>query len=135
MAETEGVDVRLYNIIYRLVDDINLALKGMLEPTFREVTIGRAEVRDIFHLPNKRKVAGCGVTSGLAARNALVRVLREGKVIFESRVASLKRFKEDVREVAAGMDCGVGVEGFGDFQLGDTIEFYRKEQVSQAAAQ
>jgi translation initiation factor IF-2 len=130
MAETEGVDVRPYDIIYKLIDDIDLALKGMLEPTFEDVTIGRAEVRAIFRIPNKKQIAGCMVTDGVAARNALIRVKRGDQVLLDGEVASLRRFKDDVREVTTGMECGVGVEGFRDFAVGDTLEFYRKEQVT-----
>jgi translation initiation factor IF-2 len=129
MAENEGVDIRPYDIIYKLIDDIDLALKGMLEPTYEDVTIGRAEVRAIFRIPNKKQIAGCMVTDGVAARNALIRVRRDDQVLYEGQVASLRRFKDDVREVSTGMECGVGVEGFRDFAVGDTLEFYRKEQV------
>jgi translation initiation factor IF-2 len=130
MAEAEGVDVRQYDIIYKLIEDIDMALKGMLEPVFKDVTIGQAEVKAVFRIPNKKQVAGCVVTDGKAARNALARVIRDGAVLFDGRVASLRRFKDDVREVTTGMECGVGLEGFDSFEEGDTIEFYRKEQVS-----
>jgi translation initiation factor IF-2 len=130
MAEAEGVDVRQYDIIYKLIEDIDMALKGMLEPVFADVTIGRAEVRAVFRIPNKKQVAGCVVTDGIVARNARARVIRNGAVLFDGQVASLRRFKDDVREVTAGMECGVGVDGFDRFEEGDTIEFYRKEQVS-----
>jgi len=130
MAEADGVDIRLYNIIYKLIDDIDMALKGMLEPTYQDVTIGRAEVKEIFRIPHKKRVAGCLVTDGIAARNAMIRVIRGDKVIFDGQVASLRRFKDDVREVSTGMECGVGVEGFDDLEVGDTLEFYRKEQVA-----
>ncbi len=130
MAEAEGVDVRRYDIIYKLIEDIDMALKGMLEPVFADVALGRAEVRAVFRLPNKKQVAGCMVTEGKAARNALVRVIRDGAVLLDGQVASLRRFKDDVREVTVGMECGVGVEGFDRFEEGDILEFYRKEQVS-----
>ncbi len=130
MAEAEGVDVRQYDIIYKLIEDIDMALKGMLEPVFEDVTVGRAEVKAVFRIPNKKQVAGCAVTEGKAARNALARVIRDGAVLFDGRVASLRRFKDDVREVTAGMECGVGLDGFDRFEEGDAIEFYRKEQVS-----
>jgi translation initiation factor IF-2 len=130
MAEAEGVDIRLYNIIYKLIDDIDMALKGMLEPTYQDVTIGRAEVKAIFRIPHKKRVAGCLVTDGIAARNAMIRVVRGDEVIFDGQVASLRRFKDDVREVSTGMECGVGVEGFDDIEVDDTLEFYRKEQVA-----
>jgi len=130
MADAEGVDVRQYDIIYKLIEDIDMALKGLLEPVFQDVTIGEAEVKAVFRLPNKKQVAGCAVTEGKAARNARVRVIRGGAVLFDGQIASLRRFKDDVREVTAGMECGVGVDGFDDFEEGDKLEFYRKEQVS-----
>jgi len=130
MAEAEGVDVRQYDIIYKLIEDIDMALKGMLEPVFQDVTIGQAEVKAVFRIPNKKQVAGCVVTEGKAARNALARVKRDGAELFDGKVASLRRFKDDVREVTTGMECGVGLDGFDHFEEGDTIEFYRKEQVS-----
>ncbi len=128
-AEAERVDVRFYNIIYKLIDDIDRALKGLLEPTYEDVTIGHAEVKAIFGIPHKKKVAGCLVTDGIAARNAMVRVRRDEQVVFEGQVASLRRFKDDVREVSTGMECGVGLEGSDDVAVGDVLEFYRKEQV------
>ena len=129
-AEANGVDIRVYDIIYRLTEDIDKALKGLLEPVYQDVTIGRAEVRATFRIPKVGTIAGSLVTEGTAARNARARVLRDGKVIADGRVASLKRFTEDAREVASGHECGVGIEGFDAFQVGDTIEFYRKERVS-----
>lgn len=129
MAETEGVDLRIYNVIYRLIDDIDKALKGLLEPVYEDITIGRAQVRQVFRLPNKKQVAGCQVSDGTIARNARVRVRRNNQPIFEGTVASLRRFKDDVREVAAGFECGIGLEGFDSYQEGDVLEFYRKQQV------
>jgi translation initiation factor IF-2 len=129
MAEAEGVDVRCYDVIYQLQDDIEKALKGLLEPKYEEVVIGQAEVRAIFDIPRRGKVAGLYVQEGRVTRDALARVLRGGQEVSDSRVSSLKRFTEDVREVMAGFECGLGLEGFGDFQEGDTIEFYKKERV------
>ncbi len=130
LADAEGIDIRLYDIIYKLIDDIDKALKGLLDPTYKDVVIGQAEVRAIFKIPRKGAVAGVYVMDGEVARNALVRVQRDGEQIFESRVSSLKRFSEDVKEVKAGFECGVGVESFHDFIEGDILEFYRKERVS-----
>jgi len=130
LAELEGVSIRYYNIIYELVEDVAKALKGMLEPTYAEVIEGQAEVLAIFETARKGKVAGVSVKEGKVRRDALVRVVRRGKVVCESKVSSLKRFKEDVKEVAAGFECGVGVEGFSDFQVGDTIQVYRKEVIA-----
>jgi translation initiation factor IF-2 len=128
LADIEGVDVRTYEIIYNLVDDVGKAIKGVLEPTFMEIIDGRAEVRAVFPSGKKDKAAGSYITEGKATRGATVRVRRGKKVIYESTVNSLRRFKDDVREVAAGYECGVGVEGFGEFQVADTLEFYHKEQ-------
>jgi translation initiation factor IF-2 len=130
LADSDGVDVRVYDIIYKLIDDIDKALKGLLEPTFQDVVIGRAEVRAVFRIPRRGRIAGSYVLDGQVARNALARVQRDGGEIYEGKINSLKRFTEDVREVAAGFECGIGLEGFDDFQEGDIIEFYRKEQVS-----
>ncbi len=128
LAEAEGVDIRIYNIIYSMVDDIQKALKGMLEPTFVEVVQGRAEVRAVFTAGKKEKVAGIYVTEGKISRGDLVRVRRGSKVLADSTVGSMRRFKDDVREIATGYEGGVGVEGFSDFQVGDVLEFYRKER-------
>jgi len=129
MAEAEGVDIRLYDIIYKLVDDIEKALKGLLEPVYADVVIGHAEVRAIFRIPQRGKVAGVYVTDGQVTRNALARISRNGEVVYDGRVNSLKRFTEDVKEVNTGFECGVGLEDFNEFVEGDVIEFYRKERV------
>ena len=128
LADREGVDIRVYNIIYELLDDVAKALKGMLEPKFAEVVDGHADVRAAFAAGKKEKVAGCIVTDGKITRGASVRVIRGGKVIHQSVVSSLRRFKEDVKEVTINMECGVGVEGFGEFQTGDILEFFHKER-------
>jgi translation initiation factor IF-2 len=129
LAEVEGVDIRSYDVIYNLVDDVEKALKGMLEPIYVEVVEGRAEVKAIF--PSKKlKVAGVAVTDGKVTRGASVRVRRGDKIVVESSVASLKRFKDDVKEVASGYECGVGLKDFEDFEVGDILEFYRKERSS-----
>jgi translation initiation factor IF-2 len=127
LAEVEGVDIRSYDVIYNLVDDVEKALKGMLEPTYVEVIDGRAEVKAIF--PSKKlKVAGVAVTDGKATRGAQVRVRRGEQVVTESTVASLRRFKDDVKEVASGYECGVGLKDFDAFEVGDILEFFRKEK-------
>ena len=130
LAESNGVDIRVYDIIYRLTEDIEKALKGLLEPVFEDVVIGHAEVRAVFRIPKVGAVAGSMISDGTAARNARARLKRGDKVIYDGKVASLKRFTEDVREVAAGHECGVGLEGFDAFEVGDVIEFYRKERAS-----
>ena len=128
MADREGVDVRVYQIIYELIDDVEKALKGMLEPTFVEVIDGHAEIRAVFTSGKKEKVAGCIISDGKAVRGAQVKVLRGAKVIHQSTVNSLRRFKDDVKEVTLNMECGISVEGFTDYQTGDILEFFRKEK-------
>ena len=130
LADTEGVSVRLYDVIYRLIDDIDKALKGLLEPTYEDVVIGHAEVRAVFRIPRRGHIAGSYVTDGQIKRNALARVRRNGDEIYEGKVSSLRRFTEDVREVEAGYECGIGLEGFADFEEGDVIEIYAQELVS-----
>ncbi|MFH0846956.1 MAG: EF-Tu/IF-2/RF-3 family GTPase [Chloroflexota bacterium] len=128
LAEAEGVDIRSYNIIYSLVDDVAKALKGMLEPKVTEVTQGRAEVRAVFTSGKREKVAGIYVTEGKVSRGDQVRVRRGDKVLADGAVVSLRRFKDDVREVAAGYEGGLGIQGFSDFHVGDILESYRKER-------
>ena len=128
-AESTGVDIRYYNVIYQLLDEVRAAVTGLLAPETREVIDGVAEVREIFRLPNRTVAAGLYVLNGKALRNARVRVIRDGKVIHDGTVASLRRFKEDVREVAAGYECGLTIENFNDLRVGDQIEFYHIERV------
>jgi translation initiation factor IF-2 len=130
LADADGVDVRRYDIIYKLIDDLDKALKGLLEPTYQDVIIGHAEVRAVFRISRKGNIAGSYVLDGQVTRNALARVRRNGNEIYAGKVASLKRFTEDVREVAAGYECGISLENFEDFQQGDIIECYTKERVS-----
>ena len=132
-AEQHGIDIRFYNIIYNLVDEMKKAMIGMLDPEYREVTEGYAEVRNTFRLPSREVVAGLYVTDGKITRQLTVRVLRSGVVLHDGRLGSLRRFKEDVREVTSGYECGVVVDGFNDIQDGDTLEFYRKERVERTA--
>lgn len=132
MAEAEGVEIRVYQIIYDLIDDLDKAHKGLLEPEKSEVVVGQAEVRQVFHIRRRGNVAGCYVTEGSALRNAMVRVKRGGEVIFEGRIASLKRYQEDVTEVRQGFECGIALDGFDAFQEGDILEFYKMETVSVA---
>jgi translation initiation factor IF-2 len=130
LAEANGVDVRCYKIIYKLIDDVEKALKGLLEPTYQDVAIGHAEVRAVFRLPRKGNIAGCYVVDGQIARNGLARLLRKGESLYDGKIASLRRFTEDVHEVATGFECGIGLDGFNDVQVGDVIECYKKERVS-----
>ena len=130
LAETEGISIRYYNIIYELVKDVDKALKGMLEPTYTEVVEGQAEVLAVFDTGKKGKVAGVSVKEGRLRRDSLARVIRKGESIHESRINSIRRFKEDVKEIATGFECGIKIEGLADFQVGDIIQSYRQEIVS-----
>lgn len=132
MAEAEGVSIRLYDIIYRLQEDIEKALKGMLKPEEKMVILGRAEVRATFKIPKVGTVAGCSVREGEIRRNAKARLIRAQEVIFEGEVASLKHHTEDVREVRQGFECGIGLKGHSDIRVGDIIESYTIELVSAA---
>ena len=129
LAEREGVEIRYYDIIYHLVEDIEKALQGILEATQREVIVGHADVRAIFSIGRRsQNIAGCMVTDGRIARNAMVRVLRGGRNIFNGTVASLRHFKEEVNEMNTGFECGIGVASFYDFEEGDVLETYRMEK-------
>ena len=130
LAEADGVDIRRYDVIYNLVEDVDKALKGLLEPTYVDVTQGRAEVKAIFTAAKRAKVAGVSVTEGKVNLGALARIWRQEEVVFESEVSSLKRFKDNVKEVAAGYECGVGIKDYKEFQVGDIIEFFRREKAS-----
>jgi translation initiation factor IF-2 len=131
MAEQEHVDIRFYDIIYKLVGDIKDAMSGMLAPVLREVYLGQAEVRNTFSVPKIGLVAGCGVLDGKLTRNALIRLLRDSVVIHTGKLASLRRFKDDVKEVTKGYECGVGIENFNDIKIGDVIEAF--ENVEEKA--
>src|SRR3990170_984277 len=129
LAAKEGVDVRLYTIIYEAVADVRAAMEGMLEPTYREQLHGRVDVRQTFNIQGVGTVAGCYVTDGKIQRGSVIRLLRDQVVVFEGKLASLKRFKDDAREVAAGYECGLGLEGFQDVKPGDVIEAYERVAV------
>jgi len=131
LAEKEKVDVRTYRVIYTALEDIEAAMKGMLDPEYREVQLGKAEARNIFKVPGLGLVAGCYVLEGKIQRNGKLRLVRDGIVIHEGAIGSLKRFKDDVREVAAGYECGIGVDGFGDVKEGDIIEVYKLEEIER----
>jgi len=133
LAELEGVDIRRYNVIYELIEDIERALKGMKEPSYVEVIEGHAEVRAVFASSKYGKVAGVYVSDGKISRDALVRVIRQKQIVHQATLSSLRRFKDDVKEVATGFECGIGIEGFNQFEIGDVIEFYRKERVDESA--
>ncbi|AKA69904.1 translation initiation factor IF-2 [Clostridium scatologenes] len=130
-AEKEAVDIKTYRVIYNAIDDIKAAMIGMLEPDYKEVVLGKVEVRQVYKISNVGTIAGCYVTDGKIVRNSSVRVIRDGIVIFESELASLKRFKDDVKEVASGYECGLSVEKFNDIKEGDEIEAYTMEEVKK----
>ena len=134
VAETEGVDIRLYRVIYQLLDDIRQALSGMLAPEEREAELGTAEVRALFRVPKLGVVAGCMVTHGTIHRGSLARLVRDGTIIYTGRIASLRRFKDDVREVAEGFECGIGLENYQDVHEGDVIEAYEVREIARTLA-
>jgi len=129
LANEEGVDMRFYNVIYDVIKDIKNAIAGMMSSTFEERVLGRAEVRDTFHVPKIGTIAGCYVTEGRIERGRLLRVLRDGVVQYEGKNASLRRFKDDVKEVQSGYECGVGVENYNDIKVGDVLECYYLEEI------
>jgi translation initiation factor IF-2 len=130
-AEREGVEIKLYKIIYEAVEDVRAALEGMLRPEEREVVLGEAEVRELFKVPKMGVIAGCSVRSGVINRTGRVRVMRDSVEIYDGGISSLRRFKDDVKEVREGFECGIGVENFNDIKVGDVLECYRKEQVAR----
>ena len=123
-AEVSGVEIRVYNVIYDVIDDVKAAMGGLLKPVLREESLGEVEIREIFRVPKAGKIAGCHVTRGIIKRTGKVRVIRDGIVIWDGRIATLRHFKDEAREVKAGMDCGVALEGFQDFEAGDLLEAY-----------
>jgi translation initiation factor IF-2 len=132
LADREGVDIRTYRVIYDAIDDIKLALSGMLAPDKQEHDLGQAEVREIFRVPKLGVVAGCYVTQGTIPRDARVRLVRDSVVVYEGRLGSLRRFKDDVKEVASGYECGIGIEGFQDIKEGDVIEAFEVREVARS---
>lgn len=134
LADKEGVDIRLYTIIYNLVDEMKGAMTGLLEPKFEEVFQGRAEVRNTFKVPKAGLIAGCMVVDGVIPRTASVRLLRDNRVIFEGKIGSLRHFKNDVSEVRQGFECGIGIERFQDIKVGDVIEAFKVEKLEPALA-
>ncbi|MGH3114863.1 MAG: translation initiation factor IF-2, partial [Gaiellaceae bacterium] len=131
LAEKEGVDIRLYRVIYDAIDDVKAALSGMLKPEERESIVGEAEVRQTFRVPRLGVIAGCYMTRGTIRRNSQVRLIRDGVVVYEGRVGSLRRFKDDVAEVREGFECGIGLENFQDVKEGDVIEAFEVEEVAR----
>jgi translation initiation factor IF-2 len=131
-AERAGIEIRYYNIIYDLVDDVKKAMSGLLAPTLRETMLGNAQILEIFNISKVGKIAGCKVTDGTVERGASVRLIRDNVVIHEGKLSQLKRFKDDVREVGAGMECGMAFENYQDMRQGDVIECYRVEQIQRS---
>jgi translation initiation factor IF-2 len=131
LAESEGVDVRTYRVIYKVTEDITAALVGMLKPEYEEVVLGQAEVRQVFRASKLGNIAGCMVTRGVITRNAGVRVLRNDVVVHDGKMASLKRFAEDVREAQEGFECGILLDGFNDIKEGDVLEAYESREVAR----
>ena len=130
-AEKDGVEIKLYSVIYNAIEDVEAAMKGMLDPEFKEVIIGNAEVRQTFKVSNVGTIAGCYITDGKIARNSIVRVIRDNVVLHEGKLVSLKRFKDDVKEVAYGYECGVQIENYNDIQEGDVIEAHIMEEIKR----
>jgi translation initiation factor IF-2 len=132
LAEKEGVDIRTYRVIYDAIDDIKSALSGLLKPEQRERILGEAEVRQTFRVPRLGVIAGSYVRDGTIRRNARARLVRDGVVVYDGRVASLRRFKDDVSEVRESYECGIGLENFQDIKDGDMIEAYEVEEVARS---
>jgi translation initiation factor IF-2 len=130
-ADREGVEIKLYRIIYEAVSDVRLALEGLLRPEVKEVVYAEAEVRDLFKVPKIGVIAGCSVRSGTMDRKGRVRVIRDSIEIYDGVLGSLRRFKDDVKEVKEGFECGIGIENFNDLKVGDLIEAYRSENVAR----
>ena len=131
VAEEAGVDVRLYSVIYDAIEDIEAAMKGMLDPSYKEVVLGRAEVRQIFKASSIGTIAGCYVLDGKITRNAEVRLVRDGIVVHQGKISSLKRFKDDVREVLQNYECGITLERYNDVKENDIIEAFIMEEVKR----
>jgi len=130
-AERDGVEIRYYNVIYDLVDEVKQAMSGLLAPTRRETFLGNAEILEVFTISKVGKVAGCRVTEGKVERGAQVRLIRDNVVVHEGKLSTLKRFKDEVREVVAGQECGMAFEGYQDMRQGDVIECFEVEHVQR----
>jgi translation initiation factor IF-2 len=130
-AERNNVDIRCHRIIYEIIDEVEAAMKGMLAPTFKEVLLGHAEVRQTIKVPGVGIIAGCYIQDGKITRQSQIRIVRDGAIIFEDKISSLRRFKDDVKEVAEGYECGVGIEKFNDIREGDTLEAFIMEEVAR----
>ena len=123
-ADKENINIELYSVIYKAIDDVKMALEGLLSPEMKENVVGRVEIRQVFSVPKIGKIAGCFVTEGKVTRNSSLRVIRDSIVIFDGKIGSLKRFTDDVKEVVAGYECGLSVEKYQDIKEGDVLEIY-----------
>jgi translation initiation factor IF-2 len=131
-AEQAGIEIRYYNIIYNLVDDVKAAMSGMLTPERRETMLGNAQILEVFKVSKVGNIAGCRVTDGVVERGANVRLIRDNVVVHEGKLSQLKRFKDDAREVVAGQECGMAFENYQDMKVGDVIECYRVETIQRS---
>jgi translation initiation factor IF-2 len=134
MAAEENVDMRFYNVIYDVINDVKAAMTGLMASRFEERVLGSAEVREVFQIPKVGAVAGCHVTDGRVERGRSLRLIRDGIVVYEGKNSSLRRFKDDVKEVQSGYECGIGIENFNDIKVGDRIEFYYLEEIKPEVA-
>ena len=131
MAEREKVEIRTYRVIYEIIDDIEAAMKGMLDPVYKEVVMGKIEIRETFKVPGVGIIGGAYVLEGKVQRNAQIRLVRDGIVIHEGKISSLKRFKDDAKEVAQGYECGIGIENYNDIKESDIIEAFKMEEIER----
>lgn len=131
MADRDGVEIRTYRVIYNVIDDVESAMKGMLDPEFKEEVLGKVEIRNTFKVPNIGTIGGAYVLEGKVVRNAEVRVVRDGIVCHEGKISSLKRFKDDAKEVMHGFECGIGLENYNDIKEGDIIECFHMVEVER----
>ena len=131
LAVNEGVEIKYYDVIYNAIADVRAAMEGLLEPVFEEVSEGRAVVREVFKVPRIGAVAGCYITDGKVSRTSNLRLIRDGVVIHDGSILSLKRFKDDTKEVTQGFECGIGIDGFNDIKVDDVIETYTTKQVER----
>jgi translation initiation factor IF-2 len=131
IAEQEGVEIKLYEVIYDVIADMKAAMEGLLEPVYKETVIGRAEVRELFKVPKIGTIAGSYVTDGKIARTANLKLVRDGVQIYNGKILSLRRFKDDAKEVMEGFECGIGIEGFNDIRVGDVMEAYINEEIER----
>jgi translation initiation factor IF-2 len=131
LAAKEGIEIKSYGIIYEAIEDVRAAMEGLLEPVSKEVFVGRANVKQVFRVTKVGTIAGCQVMRGKITRNGVAKLIRDKQVVYEGKISSLKRFKDDVRDVAEGIECGIGLAGHDDIKTGDLIEQYQIEKVAR----